>query len=57
MWYKGVAGQNRKIIPDQYRKLFANKQIVCVEYDDLDDDQEREIFQVDTGCRNTTRSC
>lgn len=30
----------------QLIQAFANKQIVCVEYDDLTDDQEREIFQV-----------
>jgi len=46
MWYKNSAGQSRKILPDQYKKRFANKQIVCVEYDNLDGDQEREIFQV-----------
>ena len=26
--------------------MFANKQIVCVEYEELNADQEREIFQV-----------
>ncbi|KAG5335956.1 hypothetical protein C0989_012472 [Termitomyces sp. Mn162] len=35
----------RKILPQKYRKLFANKQIVCVEYTDVSDSDEREIFQ------------
>jgi len=35
----------RKLLPEKYRKLFANKQIVCVEYIDLSDADEREIFQ------------
>jgi hypothetical protein len=28
------------------QQAFANKQIVCVEYDSLTEEQEREIFQV-----------
>ncbi|KAF7305055.1 hypothetical protein MKEN_01220500 [Mycena kentingensis (nom. inval.)] len=35
----------KKILPEKFRKLFANKQIVCVEYGDLTDKDEREIFQ------------
>ncbi|KAK2467563.1 hypothetical protein APHAL10511_000418 [Amanita phalloides] len=49
LWYKD-AGQskgsrNKKILPEKYRRLFANKQIVCVEYHDITDQDEREIFQ------------
>ncbi|KAF5345784.1 hypothetical protein D9758_011907 [Tetrapyrgos nigripes] len=50
-WYKRnpEAHQNStrkvRLLPDQYRRLFANKQIVCVEYQDLTDANERDIFQ------------
>lgn len=50
LWYKEVSSGNkpsraRKRLPEGYRRLFANKQIVCVEHDITDSD-EREIFQV-----------
>ncbi|KAF8509872.1 hypothetical protein BU17DRAFT_55838 [Hysterangium stoloniferum] len=35
----------KKLLPDRYMTLFQNKQIVCIEYNDLTDDQEREVFQ------------
>lgn len=34
------------MLPLPYRQQFANKQIVCIEYMDIDDKAEREIFQV-----------
>jgi hypothetical protein len=34
------------ILPTPLQQAFANKQIVCVEYDSLTHEQEREIFQV-----------
>ncbi|KAI0067409.1 hypothetical protein BV25DRAFT_1819733 [Artomyces pyxidatus] len=43
-WYKSGPGQ-RTLLPKNLLQIFANKQIVCVEYDNLTDDQEREIFQ------------
>lgn len=48
LWYKdvGQSTRTRKILPEKYRRLFANKQIVCVEYQDITDSDEREIFQV-----------
>ena len=46
LWYKGVRGATRKLLPQNYITLFANKQIVCVEYENLTEDQEREMFQV-----------
>ncbi|KAG6859872.1 hypothetical protein C0995_002632 [Termitomyces sp. Mi166 len=49
LWYTdtGAGGgkQKKKLLPLKYRKLFANKQIVCVEYTDVTDSDEREIFQ------------
>lgn len=36
----------RKILPEKYRTMFSNKQVVCVEYTDLTDADERDIFQV-----------
>lgn len=48
-WYKDKAtaqtGRGQSL-PDRYRRLFANKQVVCIEYQDLPDSDEREIFQV-----------
>ncbi|KIP04420.1 hypothetical protein PHLGIDRAFT_129517 [Phlebiopsis gigantea 11061_1 CR5-6] len=34
-----------KLLPLRYQKIFQNKQIVCIEYTNLTDDSEREIFQ------------
>jgi hypothetical protein len=36
----------RKLLPEKYRTMFENKMIVCIEYEGLNDDQEREMFQV-----------
>ncbi|KAI6111851.1 hypothetical protein EDD16DRAFT_1606378 [Pisolithus croceorrhizus] len=38
-------GKGSMLLPDKYKRLFANKQIVCIEYQDLPDADEREIFQ------------
>ncbi|KAJ7594610.1 hypothetical protein C8J56DRAFT_927181 [Mycena floridula] len=47
LWYKNssTASKGRTLLPEKYRQLFANKQIVCVEYQDLTDAAERDIFQ------------
>ncbi|KAG2155215.1 uncharacterized protein EDB93DRAFT_91098 [Suillus bovinus] len=46
LWYKTSATQaRRKLLPKQLIHQFSNKQIVCVEYSDINPDQEREIFQ------------
>ncbi|RDX50781.1 hypothetical protein OH76DRAFT_1380310 [Lentinus brumalis] len=44
-WYKPAAGETRLILPKPLMQAFANKQITCIEYDGLLDDEEREIFQ------------
>ena len=44
-WSKPAAGEKRLILPKPLLQTFANKQITCIEYDALVDDQEREIFQ------------
>lgn len=52
LWYKDVQttggrhSRARRLLSDEYRKTFANKQIVCVEYQDITDADEREVFQV-----------
>lgn len=52
LWYKDVptgtskSAKTRRLLPEKYRRLFANKQIVCVEYQGITDGDEREIFQV-----------
>lgn len=49
-WFKIVPGGNQgrspKQLPEKYRKAFLTKQIVCVEYHALTDEQERDIFKV-----------
>jgi hypothetical protein len=50
-WYKKCGANARILLPLPLQQAFANKQIVCVEYDSLGEEQEREIFQV---CRNST---
>ncbi|KAG6336424.1 hypothetical protein ID866_2667, partial [Astraeus odoratus] len=46
LWYKSSASNpKRKVLPQHFKTLFSNKQVVCVEYSDLSDEQEREIFQ------------
>jgi hypothetical protein len=46
LWYKPSAtNARRKLLPKQLIHQFSNKQIVCVEYSDINPDQEREIFQ------------
>ncbi|KAK0475462.1 hypothetical protein IW261DRAFT_1494371 [Armillaria novae-zelandiae] len=47
-WYMdhpGVPSKQKNLLPETLRRHFANKQIVCVEYPDLTDDDERDIFQ------------
>ncbi|KAI5123010.1 hypothetical protein M0805_007632 [Coniferiporia weirii] len=44
-YYKLNPGVTGKLLPLQYQQQFAKKQIVCVEYTDLNGDSEREIFQ------------
>ncbi|PIL32495.1 hypothetical protein GSI_05198 [Ganoderma sinense ZZ0214-1] len=43
--FKDTGKIKAQILPDRYRKLFLNKQIVCMEYTDISPDNEREIFQ------------
>ncbi|KAJ7717915.1 hypothetical protein DFH07DRAFT_692052, partial [Mycena maculata] len=35
----------KKLLPQKYRNMFDGKAVVCVEYQDLEDADEREIFQ------------
>lgn len=44
-WYKKRKAAGTEL-PDKYKRLFANKQVVCIEYSNLTDDDEREIFRV-----------
>ncbi|PSR84196.1 hypothetical protein PHLCEN_2v5484 [Hermanssonia centrifuga] len=44
-WYKQGLDAKKQQLPKQYIQNFANKQIVCMEYEGLTKEQEREIFQ------------
>ncbi|KII90455.1 hypothetical protein PLICRDRAFT_173870 [Plicaturopsis crispa FD-325 SS-3] len=46
-WYKDLGNMStkKKTLSTKYQRLFANKQIVCVEYQDITDADEREVFQ------------
>ncbi|RPD52550.1 hypothetical protein L226DRAFT_541090 [Lentinus tigrinus ALCF2SS1-7] len=43
--FKDTGKIKAKLLPERYRKLFMNKQIVCMEYQDITPANEREIFQ------------
>lgn len=45
-YYKLQPGITGKLLPDRYRRQFAMKQITCIEYQDISQDEERDIFQV-----------
>ena len=45
-WFKSAAGVKRPMLSKDLMKYFCMRQLVCVEYDGLSEDQEREIFQV-----------
>jgi hypothetical protein len=45
-WYKQKAGKTGKQLPTKYQRMFSNKQIVCIEYMEITQDDEREIFRV-----------
>lgn len=49
-WYKQKAGKPGKQLPPKYKRMFANKQIVCIEYMEISEDDEREIFRVRFEC-------
>ncbi|KAL0572507.1 hypothetical protein V5O48_009449 [Marasmius crinis-equi] len=41
-----VVGSGRKyLLPDSWRLIFQTKQVVCVEYDDIQYNQERDVFK------------
>ncbi|KAI0667549.1 hypothetical protein C8Q78DRAFT_982039, partial [Trametes maxima] len=40
-----MGNSKAQLLPERYRKIFLNKQIVCMEYQDISAENEREIFQ------------
>ncbi|PPQ94927.1 hypothetical protein CVT25_004413 [Psilocybe cyanescens] len=48
-WYKDTqttkSGKRKVLLHPRLRKIFATKQIVCMEYQNLSEEAEREIFQ------------
>ncbi|KAI9510348.1 hypothetical protein F5148DRAFT_1180214 [Russula earlei] len=44
-WYKMKPGKVGKQLPTKYKRMFSNKQIVCIEYMEISEDDEREIFR------------
>jgi hypothetical protein len=45
-WYAMPEDKPGYELPRQFKDKFDQKQIVCIEYDDLNDKQQREIFRV-----------
>ena len=45
-FYKQPGGPKRLTLSSQLIRTFQLKQMVCMEYNDIDEEQEREIFQV-----------
>ncbi|KAF8803976.1 hypothetical protein BYT27DRAFT_6704108 [Phlegmacium glaucopus] len=44
-WFSNPKGSKRRLITPQWQSKFRNTQITCVEYDDITEEQQREIFQ------------
>ncbi|KAF9262572.1 hypothetical protein L218DRAFT_815441, partial [Marasmius fiardii PR-910] len=44
LWFETKGIRGRKQIPEDVKKSFVSTCIVCVEYDDLDEKEERELF-------------
>ncbi|KAG7091637.1 hypothetical protein E1B28_010658 [Marasmius oreades] len=47
-WYKQnseVVQSPGEMLPEKFRSIFSNKQIVCVEYEELKEGDERDIFK------------
>ena len=38
--------KNKKLLPERYRKIFASRQIACIEFSGLEDEEIRDMFQV-----------
>ncbi|KAK7036174.1 hypothetical protein R3P38DRAFT_3351090 [Favolaschia claudopus] len=48
LWYRDNPNQRtrtKKMLPDKYRRLFASKAVICIEYRGMEDTPEREMFQ------------
>ena len=45
-WYKQKPGKPGNQLPEKYKRMFSNKQIVCIEYMEISEADEREIFRV-----------
>ncbi|KAF9258648.1 hypothetical protein L218DRAFT_824021, partial [Marasmius fiardii PR-910] len=43
-WFVNPNNKHGELLPERYRTIFSNKQIVCVEYQELKDTDERDIF-------------
>lgn len=43
-WFSSETGR-KLVLPEHLRRDFSMKQITCIEYDSLNLDQERELFQ------------
>ncbi|KAN0137499.1 hypothetical protein V8E53_004550 [Lactarius tabidus] len=44
-WYKQKAGKLGQQLPPKYKRMFSNKQIVCIEFMEFTEDDEHEIFR------------
>ncbi|KAI0660118.1 hypothetical protein C8Q70DRAFT_75347 [Cubamyces menziesii] len=42
---RDLADSKGQLLPERYKKVFMNKQIVCMEYQEITPENEREIFQ------------
>lgn len=45
LWYKNIGKQRHQLLSEAERDRFDTTQLNCVEYDNLKDEDEREIFQ------------
>jgi hypothetical protein len=45
-WYQQKAGKLGKRLPPKYKRMLSSKQIACIEYTEITEDDKCEIFQV-----------
>lgn len=46
LWYTNTENHIGRLLPPHIKQQFDTKQVMCVEYDGLAEDTEREIFKV-----------
>jgi hypothetical protein len=43
-WWNRVGGRNRNLLDDEFKNRFLGKQFICIEYTNLSDLQQEDLF-------------